>query len=174
MKDKKWLIDSIEESPITQPQAPGNALQQLNWLIGRWVDKDGAVQVETNFKWSSSGAFLLRSYIVHSKGELVREGTQVIGWDPRASEIRSWSFNSDGSFGDGVWSKSGADLLIKSTQTLADGRSASGTYVLTPVDENTMTMQLIGHSIEGTPQPARAAVKVVREEKPAAAATSPK
>ncbi len=171
-RDKSWVIDSIEESALPQPQAPGDALRELEWLVGTWVDNGGDIEVETSFKRSASGAFLLRNYVAKTKGEVLREGTQVIGWDPRAREIRSWSFNSDGSFGDGIWSRSGADWLVKSTQTLADGRAASGTYVLTPQGKDALKMQLIGHAIEGAPQPNRPAVNVVRqpEENTASAA----
>ena len=47
--------------------------------------------------------------------------------------------------------------------TLADGRTATGTYVMTPVDEKTMTIQLIAHTIDGAPQPTNDPVTLVRE-----------
>lgn len=166
----KWLIDSIEELPVPQPATAQDALMQLDWLVGRWVDETDGSRVETNIRWSSSRTFLLRSYTVQADEEVVREGTQVIGWDPRSNQIRSWSFNSDGSFGDGVWSKNGNDWLIKSSQTLANGDAASGTFVLSPSNENEMSLQLIGHEVEGEPQPAGKSVKVLRvvEEQQAA------
>ena len=51
---------------------------------------------------------------------------------------------------------------IIGSQTLADGRAASGTYALTREDDNTISVQLIGHEIEGEPQPASDAVRVTR------------
>ena len=59
-------------------------------------------------------------------------------------------------------SRVGDEWHIKSSQTLANGDAASGTYVMTPIDENTMTVQLIGHEIEGEPQPATPAITVIR------------
>jgi uncharacterized protein (TIGR02246 family) len=166
----KWLLASIEEATAPRPMTAYDALQELEFLVGHWVDDAEGVRVDTTFRWSANRAFLLRSFVVQVEEGVAQEGTQVIGWDPRSQEIRSWSFNSDGSFGDGVWSKSGNEWLIKSSQTLADGDAASGTYVLTRIDGNTVTLKLIGHEIEGEPQPASEVVKIVRasEDKPAA------
>ena len=46
-------------------------------------------------------------------------GMQIIGWDPAAKQIRSWVFDSDGAFGEGVWNKQGNRWYIQSTGTLA-------------------------------------------------------
>jgi uncharacterized protein (TIGR02246 family) len=169
----KWLIDSIEEMPLPTPTTPTEALRDLEWMIGSWLDDGGETRVTTQVRWTASNAFLLRSFTVES-ADGTQQGTQIIGWDPRSQEIRSWSFNSDGSFGDGIWTKSGEDWLIKSSQTLADGRAASGTYLLKRVDDNTITLELVGHEIDGEPQAAKEAVKVVRAATtPAAPATKP-
>lgn len=161
-EDGQWRIDSIEESAVPQPTTAQDALAQLSWLVGRWVDNGDGVRVDTTVRWTTNNAFLLRSFVVQTPNGVAQQGTQVIGWDPRSREIRSWSFNSDGSFGDGTWTKSGEQWLIKSTQTLADGEAASGTYVLTRVDDDTITLRLIGHEVEGQPRPATEAVTVVR------------
>lgn len=160
--DEGWKIDSIEEFPVPRPATAYDALRELEWLVGRWVDESDDVTVDTTYRWSNHQSFLIRSFSVIRADGTERQGTQVIGWDPRSQEIRSWTFNSDGSFGDAVWSRSSDGWLIRSSQTLADGRAASGTYILTRVDDDTITVQLVGHEIEGEPQPATAAVKIVR------------
>ncbi len=164
----RWQIASLEETAVPEPQTAHDALKELEWLVGRWVDQGETARVETAVRWSASKNFLLRSFTLHTDVGSALEGTQIIGWDPRARHIRSWVFNADGSFGEGIWSKNGGDWLIKSSQTLADGRAASGTYLLTKIDENALRMQLIGHSIDGTPQPATEPVLMSRavEETP--------
>jgi len=158
----RWLIDCVEEMSLPEPATPYDALEELEWLIGHWVDEADEARIDTTVRWTPSRSFLIRSYVVRDEQGVAREGTQVIGWDPRSLQIRSWSFHSDGSFGDGVWTKSGDDWLIKSTQTLADGAAASGTYVLTPVDADTISVQLVGHQIDGRPMPSEEPIKVVR------------
>ena len=170
MQGDNWQIDSIEEMPVPQPATAYNALRQLDWLVGNWVDDSKDSPVISTFRWSKNGSFLIRTFSMGSGDQATQLGTQIIGWDPRGQQIRSWTFNADGSFGDGIWSKNGADWLIKSSQTLADGQAASGTYVLTEVDKDRLTLQLIGHEIEGEPQLTLEAVEVARvasDERPA-------
>jgi uncharacterized protein (TIGR02246 family) len=164
----KWVIDSAEEMNLAQPETSYDALKTLEWLVGDWQDESDDVVATSTFGWSPNGAFLVRSYSTQSGEDDVTQGTEVIGWDPRLQQIRSWSFHSDGSFGEGFWSQSGDEWLIKSTQTLADGGVASGTYVVQQVDDRSMTVRLMGHEVNGEPQPAREPVRVVR----AASATS--
>jgi len=164
----KWLLHAVHETNVPTPVTSFDALQELAWMLGDWVDRSDTLTVATSVNWSPNGAFLLRSFVVSNAEGPLREGTQIIGWDPRSREIRSWTFNSDGSFGDGVWTKSEDHWLVSSTQTLTDGAAASGTYVITPTDEDSMTVKLIGHEIDGVPQPASEEVTIVRA---AAAAT---
>ena len=159
---EKWLFDSIEETAAPVPATPADALQQLEWLVGEWTDESGDVKVRTTFRWSANRAFLLRSFVAESADGSALEGTQVIGWDANLQQIRSWTFNSDGSFGSSTWSKNENSWLAKSSQTSANGDISSGTYVLEQVDENSFTLQLIGHEINGDAQPVAPAATITR------------
>lgn len=164
-KGDVWLLDSVEEMAAPQPETARDALKVLQFLVGDWVDEDdegdeGATT--SSFHWAAEGSFLVRSFKTDLSEEIQSEGTQVIGWDPRSKSIRSWTFNSDGSFGEGTWSSNGSDWLVKSSQTLADGGAASGTYLVTPVDANSLTVQLLGHEINGEPVPTVPPVTMIR------------
>lgn len=161
-KEGKWVLSRIEETALPVPATPYDALKELEWLVGEWKDEAEDVQVTFSVRWAGSQSFLIRSYSVQHKDEVLHNGTQVIGWDPRGQQFRSWTFNSDGSFSTESWSKNEGDWLIKSAQTLADGEAASGTYVLSPVDENSFTLRLIGHEVEGELMPATEPVTIVR------------
>ncbi len=172
-KEGKWMIDSIEESPAPVPSTSFEALRELDWLVGQWTDESDAGRTDNVFRWSPTGSFLIRSFASESSDGDSYQGTQVIGWDPRSLEIRSWTFNSDGSFGDATWSKSGDDWLIKSSQTLADGQAASGTFVLSRNGDDELTLQLIGHEVEGEPQPTESSVTAIRINEDVSETTSP-
>jgi uncharacterized protein (TIGR02246 family) len=163
-QDGKWLIDSIEESPAAPAASPFVALSELEWLVGRWVDDSDEERIVSTVRWSGNQTFLIRSISSETAGNSAPTplGTEIIGWDPRSRQIRSWTFNADGSFGDSVWSKADADWIIRSTQVLPDGEAASGTYIVTMVDPNTLTWQLVGHEVEGRPSPSSEAVTVTR------------
>jgi uncharacterized protein (TIGR02246 family) len=171
-RDGAWLLDSVHESPLPQPESPRQALEPLAWMVGQWRDAGDGEQANTTVAWSPSEAFLIRSYSLERDGEEPFSGTQVIGWDPRAQEIRSWTFNSDGSFGDGVWSKSGDEWLVRASQTLAGGGAATGTQILKVVDANTVTVQTVGKEIDGAMEPASEPVTMVRVAAEAAPSTT--
>jgi uncharacterized protein (TIGR02246 family) len=162
-QDAQWLFDSIQESDVQPAQAQPVALTDLEWLVGHWVDKSDQARVDTVCRWSARRAFLVRSFTIKSgaDGE-PDQGTEIIAWDPKTKQIRSWTFLSDGAFGDATWTKEGKDWKREGRQTLNDGRTASGTQVISRVDDNTTTVELIAKEIDGEPQPATDPLTVVR------------
>ncbi len=161
-RDGQWTIDTLEERAINPPATAANALRELDWLVGEWQDTTSETPVRVLVKSAIGGSFLVRSFEANLDDGAPLQSTQIIGWDPRAQLFRSWTFNADGSFGDGLWTRNNDQWMIKSTQTLADGRAASGTYVMTLQNADAFTVQLVGREIEGEPQPASEVVTVER------------
>jgi uncharacterized protein (TIGR02246 family) len=153
VSDGKWLIDSVDERPVSAASSAEEALAELDWLTGTWSEESDAGRLTTVFQRSATGAFLLRSFVLTTADGPADQGNQIIAWDPALQQIRSWTFHGDGGFGEAVWSRNGADWLIRSSQTLLDGRTASGTYVLKQISGDELSFQLIGHEIDGEPQP---------------------
>ncbi len=169
----QWSIDTMEEFALPQPLSASSALSQLDWLIGTWNDTSGSIAVRSTVRLADGGSFLIRSFEAQSDSESMSKSTQIIGWDPRSQQIHSWTFNGDGSFGEGQWSKSADQWMIKSTQTLADGRTASGTYILSPSNQDEFSIQLVAHEIEGELQPSTPAVVVQRANAATDTASAP-
>jgi hypothetical protein len=96
--------------------------------------------------------------------DVTLEGTQVVGWDPIESQIRSWTFDSEGGFGQGRWIQDGNRWLVKTSYVLASGERASALNVFTYVDQNTFRWQSIGREIGGELQPNIPEVTVVRQQ----------
>jgi uncharacterized protein (TIGR02246 family) len=170
-EDGRWLIDNIQESDTPPTPAPTATLADLEWLVGHWVDKSDQARVDTVCRWSPRRAFLVRSFTIKTGQDAEPDqGTEIIAFDPKTKQIRSWTFLSDGSFGEATWTKDGNNWTRKGTQTLSDGRSASGTQVISRVDDNTTSVEMIAKEIDGEPQPATDPLTVVRvpDEKPAA------
>lgn len=160
--DGKWLIDSVHETVLPDPPTATDYLAQLEWMVGDWVDDSDQVRVDTNVHWAANNSFLVRSYTVQREGELEHQGTQVIGWDPKQERIRSWTFDSDGSFGEGNWTAIDGGWQIDSTLTRSDGQLVKGTQVLKIVDQDTVTVQRTALEINGEQQPASEPVRIVR------------
>lgn len=161
-QDSGWLIDTVSETDVPTPSSSADALKDLDWLVGQWRDATEGVDVKTDVHWTANRSFLIRSYKVQVGDDEPYEGTQVIGWDARKKQIRSWSFDSDGSFDEATWSKNGDEWLIRMARTEANGDTASGTQVLKPVNPDTLTVQTIARDLNGEPAPASNPVTVVR------------
>ncbi len=163
-KGAQWKLVSVreEEAPVI---APGyEHLKELEWLIGEWVDADEQAAVETTYQWARDKSFITASFTVNVQGRLDLQGTQVIGWDPVKKTIRSWVFDSQGGFGEGVWTKQGEQWQVKSSSVLASGEKASAINIFTYVDPNTFTFQSIGRETGGEPLPNIEEVTVVRKQ----------
>ena len=115
-------------------------------------------------RWTKNKSFITRSFGVSVKGRTDLEGTQVIGWDPAKKVIRSWLFDSDGSFGVGIWTRKGDRWTIQALQVLSDGRKATSVNVLTKVDDDTFTWESTGREVAGEVLPNIGPVTVVRKK----------
>lgn len=169
----QWLLDTVEETDAGSTARGRAALKELEWLVGAWRDqpmtdqttKDPAneINVETNIQWARGGSMLIWAYRIQIKDQGdAQEGTQVIAWDPRSRQIRSWTFESDGSFGEGVWSRSGDEWLARLTYTSACGELATATQILTKINNNRFMAQMVGLEVDGSPMPSLEPVMVVR------------
>lgn len=72
-------------------------------------------------------------------------------------------FDSDGGFGEGVWTQKGDLWVAKFSQTLADGRTASSTNIYRPIDADRYGWQSVGRKVEGEFAPNIEEVTVVRK-----------
>lgn len=165
--DGKWLAASMRDRMPTDLQEHATQLRELDWLIGDWVEEGDDAVVNFSCNAADNGNFLLRSFAIHVAGQDAMTGTQRIGWDPQARKLRTWIFDSEGSFGEGFWHRRSDEdgsesWVLKITGVMADGQTASSTSIYTAVDEQTMTWQSVDHEISGVHQPDSDIVTIVR------------
>src|SRR5262245_58541978 len=129
-KNGRWLMQSVRVVEEESLSAYGE-LQPLEWLIGEWIDEGRTESVHTTFRWDDNKSFLLEEFRVVREGSVVLKGSQRIGWDPQAKQIRSWTFDSAGGFGEATWTPASDKWICKARGVTADGASASATRTLT-------------------------------------------
>jgi uncharacterized protein (TIGR02246 family) len=143
----QWQMQSVRIVEEESLSAYGQ-LAALDWLVGEWIDEGRDEDVVANFHWDENKSFLLEDFKVVSGGEVVLKGTQRIGWDPQAKQIRAWTFDSAGGFGDATWTPAGSDWICKATGVQPNGTSASATRRLTRTAQDrvlwTSTDRLLG------------------------------
>jgi len=134
-RDGKWLMAMArdEEGP---PPSSHEQLQPLAWLVGDWVDDGGNVVVNSTCRWSEDGNFLLQEFNLQVSGKNAMRVSQRIGWDPLAKRIRSWVFDSEGGFGESLWTRDDDIWVIKATGVRSDGTTASSTNMLVPAGKD--------------------------------------
>jgi uncharacterized protein (TIGR02246 family) len=144
-RDGQWLLDRVTDQGKQEVPSHYEQLKPLEWMVGRWVDKDDTdnATIETDCKWSKNQNFLIRSYAVSVGDQIDLSGMQVIGWDPAANSIRSWTFDSDGGFAEATWERKGDRWYIRNKGVLADGRKATMTNVIKQLDDNSFTWQTV-------------------------------
>ena len=155
------------EAPAEDP------LGDLAWLTGNWVEEGDNPGVEFHGRWTGTGAFLVRAFRVAMDEESALPGLQVIGWDPAAKQVRSWTFDGTGGFGEETWSRQDDIWTIRSKYTLPDGSKAGSINVLTKLDDDTFTWKSVNREMNGELQADIDEFTVVRAEGVADAPPAP-
>ena len=150
-QEGRWRLANLCERPDSPPA--DTDLSQLQWMIGTWTAEQDGVNLEIRAQWNATGTFLLRDMKAIRDGTVVLRGSQRFGWDPAAKKIKSWSFDSDGGFGEALWTKDGSDWLGQATGTLADGRSTSATTILAYDGKDSFTRKTVASRIQGASGP---------------------
>jgi uncharacterized protein (TIGR02246 family) len=162
-KDGKWKISQLVESPM--PVAtPHDQLAELAWLIGEWEEADKAndLTVNSQYLWARGGNFLTRTVTVKRAGDVTLEGWQIIGWDPIEERIRSWTFDSEGGFAEGYFTREGSRWLLRETGVAPDGSRTSADNTITKISADRFTWESNNRTLDGDPQPSIGRIEISR------------
>jgi hypothetical protein len=101
------------------------------------------------FAWSENQNFIVSTFTTTFKDISIGGGTTWIGWDPLAKQVRSWTFETNGGFGEGKWTRDGDKWVVKATAVLRDGKNLTATNVLTRLDADTLTCEAKDRTEDG-------------------------
>lgn len=162
-KDGKWKISELIESPVPA-STPREQLSELEWLVGAWeeTDKTDDLTVNSQYVWARGGNFLTRNVTVKRAGEVTLEGWQIIGWDPVAEQIRSWTFDGEGGFSEGSFTREGNRWLLRETGVTPDGNRTSSDSTITKVDGDRYSWESTNRTLNGNPQPGIDRIEIKR------------
>ncbi len=160
-RDGKWLLDRVTDK--TKEVAPSHyeQLKVLEWMVGNWTTNADDAEVDLECNWTKNQNFLTRAFKISIDDDSF-SGMQIVGWDPAAKAIRSWTFDSNGTFTEAKWEQRGGRWFIRNRGTLPDGRTATMINVMKPVDENSFTWQTIERTAGGELLPNIDEILIVR------------
>jgi uncharacterized protein (TIGR02246 family) len=148
-KGDDWFIAQVSESAPPPVDAAAQALGELGWMIGTWKDEAPGFTVETKVAWTKSNHFIRRSFTVTRAGSNTVEGTEIIGYDPAAGQLRSWVFDSEGGFGESTWRQEGNKWLTNVKATGPDGSQSTAQHVITKIDDDKYSWESVNRTRNG-------------------------
>ena len=174
-KEGKWQIAELRDYPgPPEDVPPAERTAELDWLIGDWVDESAGAKVSSSIRLGDGKAFLVRTYRADIGGRPAHSGVMIIGWDPRTSQIKSWSFDSEGGIGEGYWTRAGDDQwIVKAQGSLRDGSATSATQTITRVNKDAMKFTSTDRVIGGQFAPDIDEMVLVRKPPAPGGATNP-
>jgi uncharacterized protein (TIGR02246 family) len=142
-KQDQWKLAELRDLANTSRDTAekGGRLRELEWLVGDWIDEGEEGKGASTVRWVEGQKFLVRKYSIRVAGEPGRSGTQWIGWDPQAKQLRSWVFGSEGDFGHGEWTRSDNVWIIKASGVTGDGLTTSSTEVIEPINKDSLKLR---------------------------------
>jgi uncharacterized protein (TIGR02246 family) len=152
----KWLMAVVREWP-----SEGASLRDLEWLIGSWQAKRDDVEVKSTYEWWGEKTFIRCTLRITRKGRTT-EGFQMIGKDASTGQLRSWTFDPDGSFAESTWARDGRKWVQDVAGVQEDGGVITATHVLTRIDNDTFTFQAVERTVDGEPVEDAPPVRVTR------------
>lgn len=160
-QDGRWLMASARD--LADEPTEEDQLKQLEWMIGDWVDESPDALIVTSAQWTDNHHFILSKFTIQVAGRPLMNGSQRIGWDPLAKVIRSWVFDSEGGFAEGIYSHDGNQWIVKLSGVTRDGKLASSTNTTTIISKDRLIWQSRDRMVGGEAQADTEEVMVVRK-----------
>lgn len=161
-KGGEWLISSVRDAMFTPPSNYEN-LRGLEGGIGDWAGETESGEIERiSLVWAENQNFITGTFSTTIRHYSLGNAKLWIGWDPIAKNVRSWSFDAAGGFGEGAWSQEGKKWTVKTASTLPDAKKAMATHVITLVDNDTITLWTKDRTVDGKQIPDGKEVKLKR------------
>jgi uncharacterized protein (TIGR02246 family) len=153
---KQWLMAIVREWPNV-----GVSLRELDWLIGTWEARRDDSEIHTTYQWWGDKAFI-RVAITLKQKEKTSTGLQMIGKDASTGQLRSWTFDNEGSFAEAGWKRDGNKWMQDTASVQADGSILVATNILTQIDRDTFTFQSVHRTLDGDDVDDIAPIRVIR------------
>jgi len=146
----QWLMSTVRDTRIETPSGYSR-VEDLEWLIGKWTAEERGAKTESVCRWVANKSFVERRFTTMQPGGAVSSGVQLIGWNPEAGQIQSWTFSSDGGHAIGVWSPRARGWSAEVRGVTGDGLATTAVNLLTKLDDGAYTWQSIQRTAGGQP-----------------------
>ena len=132
--------------------------------MGRWeeADKENDLTISSQYSWARGGNYLTRNVSVKKAGQVTLEGFQIIGWDPLEDRLRTWTFDDEGGYSQGHFTRNGDRWVLRETGVTPDGSRTSADNTFTKLGPDRFTWESNNRTLDGDPQPSVSRIEVRR------------
>lgn len=170
--DGGWLFASIRSEGEGNVRTPHARLKRLEWLIGEWVDESNESTMHTRTRWSDDGNFILTDFSLKVAGSSLMTGTQRIGWNASLGKFKSWVFDSEGGFAEGLWTDLDDRWVVHASGVRPDGDVGSATHIYEPKSPDSFLFSVVDRIVGDEAQPDFTSRVVRKPPEPAKSAAS--
>ncbi len=128
-QEGQWQM-ALAEDHADEAATAESELAQLGWLVGEWVDESPDGMVKIAYRWTDNHVYIVSDFSLHIGREAALTGTQRLCWDPLANKVRSWIFDSEGGFTEGLWTRDGDRWVVKLNGVTRTGLAGSSTNII--------------------------------------------
>ncbi len=141
-----WQMAAVAETNRRDSNAatlPESKLPDMSWLIGNWTATGKAETIHLHADWlpNHNQNFIKCTYSADTQSS-PNDELQIIGWNPRTSQLNTWHYAADGGFGYGrLVTADGQTWTEKANSMQTDGTVCSADYTLKKLNNDSFTWQ---------------------------------
>lgn len=148
----KWTIASARDLPDTPAEMADRCRTELKWLIGDWTAESGDTKIKLSVKPDLGNKFLRMDFAIQGAKEPIQV-VQYVGWDPTAGAVRTWTLDSRGGFGSGLWSRNASVWMGETDGVLPTGQVSTAVAYIRMSGPNNFVWQATEREVDGQPIP---------------------
>lgn len=152
--DAGYKLVSLRDINEPLPLTPKEALEELGWLVGSWVNEGSDGKVELDYRLAEDGNFIVGDLsVIAADGTQIMKSFQRIAWDASEGKFRSWTFDSDGGWGEATWLTTDQGWVMQSKAVSPIGERGSAIVSILPESADRFVIQGTHRTSEGIAEP---------------------
>lgn len=146
--DGQWKLSTVRESRVELPSGYRH-VADLDWLIGSWIAEEQGAKTEYVCRWVANKSFVERTYTTTNPDGTTSSGVQLIGFNPEASRMQSWTFSPDGGHAIGIWTPREKGWSAEVRGVTGEGVGTTAVNTLERLDDDAYAWQSVERTAGG-------------------------
>lgn len=153
-RNNKWQIVSARDLPALEGEFADRGMEELKWLVGDWLaeDKEKGTSIKLSVRPELDKKFLRMDFTIKGTTSEFKV-VQYAGFDPIEGILRTWTFDSRGGFGQGMWTRQASIWQGESDAVLPTGQYGSAVNFMRMNGPDSFVWQATEREVEGQPIP---------------------